>query len=183
MNGYQSPSQENSSQDSTAGCSALKQITVISDTVALRGCRCLWVIRWVGFKLVSKLMKQHFDLEYSIRTSLNVTFSLKLRLNDEDTQGSLLLLPGPTEMKKIGGTRRLMCFPSEVNTYPGVICDFCLSTVCSCMVFSHLQQKQVSPLCHGSAFKIRSDFWLRFPIIQRTLWKKKCPFDLVGVRW
>lgn len=45
-------------------------------------------------------MKQHFDLEYSIRTSLYLltpTFPLKPHLNEGNTREELLLLLGHTD--------------------------------------------------------------------------------------
>lgn len=47
----------------------MSSMRVISSTVVLCGGHCLWVIRWGGFKLVNKLMKQRFDLNYCIRTN------------------------------------------------------------------------------------------------------------------
>lgn len=52
-------------------------------------------------------------------------------------------------MKKIGETQRLMCFSFKINTYRGVNWDFCLGNI-SCVVLSHLKQKQASPFCYCS---------------------------------
>lgn len=65
-------------------------------------------------------MKQHFDLEYSIRTSLYLltpTFPLKPRLNEGNTQEELLLLLGHTEMNNLSHAQRLMRFQFKMDTF------------------------------------------------------------------
>lgn len=65
-------------------------------------------------------MKQHFDLEYSIRTSLYLhtpTFPVKPRLSEGNTQEELLLLPGHTEMNSLSHVQRLMRFQFKMDTF------------------------------------------------------------------
>lgn len=65
-------------------------------------------------------MKQHFDLEYSIRTSLYLltpTFPLKPRLNEGNTGEELLLFLGHTEMNSLSHAQRLMRFQFTMDTF------------------------------------------------------------------
>ena len=73
--------QANNGQALSAAHSVQKWATWgLSAALLCCGCHLLWLIRWGGFKLVNKLMKQHFDLKYCIRTSkylLDSTYLLK----------------------------------------------------------------------------------------------------------
>lgn len=65
-------------------------------------------------------MKQHFDLEYSIRTSLYLltpTFPLKPRLNEGNTQEELLLLRGHTAMNNLSHAQRPIRFQFKMDTF------------------------------------------------------------------